>query len=441
MKNIVIAKQQPLSSKVWIEIGFLSLVVIVITWLTHQQDPFWRDAEFPWPMLVPLVIALRYGFFKGVCSIIFIGLCQFLIAEHNSELMTDISEYSVWVGELIAVMIAGEFCDSWGKYNQKMRLNLDYAEDRLQTFTRNYHLLRASHDRLEISLAGQQLSLRESLQSVSRVINALPDRNIAGAAAPILQLFSEYGGFQVAGFYAVTDEQIGATAIASVGTVCPVDLNDPLIQCLFEQQQLVSVGIDSVHSESRYQVAIPLLDHVESIYAVILVEKIQFFSLREDTLRLLAVMAGYVGDLLRHAVTNPVMDISEQEQFREQVWRIQSQTKRYDTTAQLLQLQFRGNSAQASRLLEYLRATRRGLDLYFDDSINHSLMILMPLATAIDSQGFINRIEQWCIQSLGQSFEQLGVEVSIQLSLPTLPEQLERILVPVTTTPQRVGAY
>ncbi|MFM2476145.1 PelD GGDEF domain-containing protein [Celerinatantimonas sp. MCCC 1A17872] len=415
--------------------------MIVITWLTHRHDPFWQLATFPWPLLVPLVVALRYGFFKGVCSIVLIGLFQFLIAEYNHEQLMDISGYSVWVGELVAVMIAGEFADAWFKNNQKMRLNLEYAEDRLQTFTRHYHLLRVSHDRLEIMLAGHQLSLRESLQSVGKLINSLPDRNIAGAARPILQLFSEYGGFQVAGFYCVDGKQINPDAIATVGEVGAVKFDDPLIHRLFERQQVASIAMNSASSVSHYQIAIPLLDHVDKIYAMILVEKVQFFSLREETLRLLTVMAGHIGDLLRHSVTNPVMDSQEFEQFYAQVWHIQSQAKRYDTSAQLIKIHSKAANLQVNRLLDYLRATRRGLDVYFDDAVNHSLTILMPLANEMDRQGFINRIEQWCMQSIGQSFEQLGIELTTQLSLPAMPEQLEQILKPRVNEPQFVEAY
>eukprot|EP00493_Phyllostaurus_siculus_P025961 UN26306 len=69
------------------------------------------------------------------------------------------------IGYLIVIMIAGEFRDVWERTNQQQSIELEYVTNRLETFTRQYHLINSSHDRIEQMLAGHTLSLRESLQA------------------------------------------------------------------------------------------------------------------------------------------------------------------------------------------------------------------------------------------------------------------------------------
>ncbi|MFP5303907.1 hypothetical protein R2R70_22265, partial [Cobetia sp. SIMBA_158] len=81
----------------------------------------------------------------------------------------------------------------------------------------------------------------------------------------------------------------------------------PLIAAMFDEKELVSLKNPKASSgDSKYHIAIPLIDVNDTIYGAILVEKVKFFALKENTLTLLAVMAGHLGDLLRHEITNPI---------------------------------------------------------------------------------------------------------------------------------------
>ncbi|MEI8642047.1 PelD GGDEF domain-containing protein [Pseudoalteromonas sp. Hal099] len=334
---------------------------------------------FSWPVLGPLLVALRYGFSKGFISILCLLAGQLLLSK--SEVLAQPNEFNInaMIGYLIVIMIAGEFRDVWERTNQQQSIELEYVTNRLETFTRQYHLINSSHDRIEQMLAGHTLSLRESLQAVRAVIGQLTQRRLDSAANSILNLFVEYGSLEKAALYKVENHTIIEQPLASIGAMGELNREDPLIKAMFEERELVSVK-EVKNKFSQYHIAIPLVDINNTIYGVILVQSIQFFALKNTTLTLLAVMAGNIGDLLRHEITNPVMTPQETPYFVRQLRRANKEAKRYNIPSQLLKLKAMQTSEESRQLLEYLSEARRGLDIYLYDSQNHTLLLLMPMA-------------------------------------------------------------
>ncbi len=403
----------------WFEVLiFTGLALALPAWLT-PHDPFMHQADFAWPMLGPLLVALGYGFAEGLVSTLLLMAGQLLLLRSDSLVTLDTYPFATMVGYVLVTMIAGEFRDLWERTNEKQRLQLDYVQDRLDTFTRHYHLLRSSHDRLEQMLAGHGLSLRESLQALRGTLGRLQDRSLEKAARPILELFVEYGGLQSASLYGVENNRITGQALTSVGQVQGADAEDPMVKAMLEQGQLVSINqLSDRADQSRYQIAIPLADVRERIYAVLLVEQVQFFALRGSSLTLMSVMAGHVGDMLRHSLGNPVLGPADKARFLEQIKRCQREAKRYGIPAQLLKIQARQGSEEGYRVLEHVNATRRGLDIYLYDPDQLTLLLLMPLADDLEQAGFVTRVNSWAIERLGRSLDDLDIQVTEQLSLP-----------------------
>jgi hypothetical protein len=416
-------------NRAWAEVGVLTLLSLLLPLGFHPDDPFWYNAQFCWPMLGPLLISLRYGFSKGLMSALSLFIAQ-MVAIKTGAIHSGGFPFKSMFGYLLLILIAGEFRDWWGKNNTQQQRQLDYAQDRLDTFTRHYHLLKASHDRLEQMVAGHALSLREAIQAVRTTISQLADRRIDEAAPSILSLFIEYGGIQTASLYKVENGQIQSTPLASVGPVHPVARDDILVQTMFTETQLVSIRSFADDEQiSQYQLVVPLTDIDDNIYAVLLVEAIQFFALKKSTLTLLAVLAGHIGDLLRNTIINPVMYPDESAAFIAQVRQAQKEAKRYQIPAQLLKLQARSPSANAKRVMEHLNTTRRGLDIYLYDPDQLTLHLLMPLADELDQAGFLGRVDRWSTEVIGLSLEEIGIYLSNHIALPTEhPETIDRFI-------------
>ncbi|ASM50861.1 hypothetical protein PESP_a2978 [Pseudoalteromonas espejiana DSM 9414] len=413
--------------QIWAEVIVFTALALVLPVLFNAEDPFWTESGFSWPVLGPLLVALRYGFSKGFISILSLLVGQLLLSQSNLLAIQNEFNINAMIGYLIVIMIAGEFRDVWERTNQQQSIELEYVTNRLETFTRQYHLINSSHDRIEQMLAGHTLSLRESLQAVRAAIGQLKERRLDSAASSILNLFVEYGSFEKAALYRVENNILIEPPLASVGNMKTPNINDPLVQAMFEENELVSVK-DVKSNISQYHIAIPLIDVNNTIYGVILVENIQFFALKNTTLTLLAVMAGNIGDLLRHEITNPVMTREEAPYFARQVKRANKEAHRYNIPSQLLKLKALNITDESRQLMEYLSEARRGLDIYLYDSEKQTLLLLMPLANELDKSGFIARINTWCIEHFGKNLEQLQIKFEEQVALPISSDHISRLI-------------
>lgn len=415
--------------QIWAEVCFFTALALGLPVLFNAEDPYWTQGGFSWPVLGPLLVALRYGFSKGFISILTLLVGQLLLIQSN--ILDPQSEFNInaMIGYIIVVMVAGEFRDVWERTNQQQSIQLAYVSDRLEKFTRQYHLISSSHDRIEQMLAGHTLSLRESLQAVRESIGKLKERRLDSAAEVILNLFIEYGSIEKAGLYKVENDKIQEPALASIGKMSEPSNSDPLIAAMFDEKELVSLKNPKASSgDSKYHIAIPLIDVNDTIYGAILVEKVKFFALKENTLTLLAVMAGHIGDLLRHEITNPIMTREESPYFKRQVKHANKEAKRYKIPSHFLKVNALSINDESRRLMEYLTEARRGLDIYLYDNEKQVLLILMPLADELEKDGFVMRMNSWCKERTGKTLQELDIIIEQEVAFPVNKDELSKLV-------------
>ena len=116
-------------------------------WL-RPEDPLTLIDTFRWVLLVPLLLALRYGSLVGVLAMLCLIGCWFILHFHGFYIGHDFPE-STMLGGFIITLIAGEFADLWRVRLLRADSAASYALERLQNLTQRYVLLRLSHDRLE----------------------------------------------------------------------------------------------------------------------------------------------------------------------------------------------------------------------------------------------------------------------------------------------------
>jgi len=390
----------------WLETLVLTGFFIALGAWNRPDDPFYVSGGFPWPVLAPLLVGLRYGFFMALVSTLLIigGLGIYLRQEAADQAFP----FTWAVGIMAVSLVAGEFRDYWERRLEKLTASNRYRQVRLEEFTRNFYLLKVSHDRLEQQLAGSSNSLREALRRLyAEIAHTGSDDLNRESAGLMLQLLVRYGQLQIAAIYPISENRLGDAPLATVGAFRPVRENDPLLLHALNEQTLVSVQTEyRKHMEdlnTDLLAAIPLIDSEDRVIAMCLIEAMPFFNFQPKSLRLLAILAGHMADMVQEQRTIAAGHTQEWRHFHLQLARAGKDAEQFGLPAALVALEF-GDTQQANTISEHIRKIRRGLDVVAqsDSGPAQHLVILMPLTDELGLAGYLQRLNDELRETLGE---------------------------------------
>ena len=405
----------------WLETLLVTGLAIGLgLWLT-PNDPLQMFAPFPWPVLAPLLVGVRYGFVRGLLSAGLLVLAVFVLRQNGLEGYAEI-EPSFIVGVLVCGMLVGEVRDLWERRLQRLQMANNYRQYRLDEFTRSHQILRVSHDLLEQRVAGSDQSLRSSLLGLRDKLRLMPGQGdgLALLADAVLAVLGQYGSLRVAGLYRVheNEKQVLPDALASIGVMGALDVDDELIKLCLERGDLVSVRqelIDAGHSMqfSSLQACIPLIDAEDRLLAILAVRQMPFFAFQDRTLSLLALLAGHIADLLRRDPQVLQLADADAQHFTLQLKRSLLDVEQHKLAAGLFAFEMTRPNDELARLFE---RSQRGLDLQLslrNDRDHSLLLVLLPLTSPQGSEGYLARINLLLHEHFGieSSLESLGVRV------------------------------
>ncbi|MCK7551657.1 PelD GGDEF domain-containing protein [Marinobacter goseongensis] len=405
----------------WLETLLLTGFFVVLGAWNRPDDPFYVSGGFPWPVLAPLLVGLRYGFFMALVSALLIigGL-----GLHLRETSAGQAFPVVWAIGIMAVsLLAGEFRDYWGRQLEKLNASNRYRQVRLEEFTRNFYLLKVSHDRLEQQLAGSSSSLREALRRLyAEFAHTGPQGLSRENAGLMLQLLVRYGQLQIAAIYPMKNHRLGDEPIATVGAFRPVKSSDPLLAHALAERSLVSVQTEyRKHMDdldTDLLAAIPLIDSEDRIIAMCLIEAMPFFNFQPKSLRLLAILAGHMADIVQEQQSVPTAISQEWRHFHMQLARVGRDAARFGLPAALVALEMH-DAHQATIITSHIRKIRRGLDVVVEtgDPEVQQVIILMPLTDELGLAGYMQRLNEELQERLGKPLHnQLSLQDSLLVS-------------------------
>ncbi|WP_010488196.1 PelD GGDEF domain-containing protein [Pseudomonas sp. S9] len=406
----------------WIETLLISVVAVALGYWLSPADPLLVHGSFPWLILAPLLMAIRYGFMRVLISALIIFAALFAYRASGLGLYQELP-VSFIVGVLISAMLIGEFRDIWERRLERLELANEYRQLRLDEFTRAHYILRISHDRLEKRVAGNDQSLRSSLLGLRAKMRELPRESlgISVLAESILTLLAQYGSFRVASLHLVNESKtVVLEPLSSMGEVRPMLADDLLVKQCLAQGQLISVREELMErgehrQHSQYQVCIPLMDTEGRILALLAVEQMPFFSFTQRVLSLLMILCGHIADLLQtDAQTLQLTDMDAQD-FTLQLKRSINDAVEHDLEAHIFVIEASPSEHRAA-LLRLIQDSRRGLDVQLlttNERGNECVLVLLPLTSADGGQGYLTRLNNIIHERFGldQSFESLGLQV------------------------------
>ncbi|MGY2283864.1 PelD GGDEF domain-containing protein [Pseudomonas gingeri] len=412
----------------WLETFLVTALVIGFgLWLT-PEDPLQVQGEFPWSVLAPLLLGVRYGFVRGLISASLLVAAFFVLRQAGLEGYAQVAP-SYIVGVLVCGMLVGEVRDLWERRLLRLQMANEYRQYRLDDFTRAHQILRVSHDRLEQRLAGSDQSLRSSLLGLRDRLRAAPngDDSLILLAEPVLTLLGQYGSLRVAGLYRV--EQARGTApvltlLAATGTMGPLDNKDLLVRLCLEREELVSVREELIDAGgqaavSSLQACIPLVDTHGRMLAILAVRQMPFFAFQERTLSLLALLAGHIADLLHYDPQVLQLESADAQHFTRQLKRSLVDVERHGLSGCLYAFELTQPNDELARLFE---RSQRGLDLHLtlvNDRGHALLLVLLPLTSAEGAEGYMARLGKLIHEHFGMTVDLAGLGVNV------LPYDLE----------------
>ncbi|HKS11659.1 MAG TPA: PelD GGDEF domain-containing protein [Pseudomonas sp.] len=406
----------------WLETVLVTALVIGAGLWLAPQDPLQVRAEFPWSVLAPVLIGVRYGFVRGLLSASLLVATFFVLHRDGLPAYASIAPGFI-VGVLVCGMLVGEVRDLWERRLQRLQMANDYRQYRLDDFTRAHQILRVSHDRLEQRLAGSDQSLRSALHGLSERLRAQPDGsdNLALLAEPILALLGQYGSLRVAGLYrvdALAGPPAHLSALATVGTMEALNGDDLLVRLCLERRELVSVLEEVIEagelsSVSSLQACIPLIDTSGQVLAILAVRQMPFFVFHERTLSLLLLLAGHIADLLTHDPVVLQLPCAEARHFARQLQRSLVDVEQHGLPACLYVFEITRPSDALRRLFEY---SQRGLDLHLPlrNARQHQcLLVLLPLTSSEGGEGYLARLGRLVQEQFGVKADLRNLAVSV----------------------------
>ena len=422
-----------LGAMAWLEAPLLVVMAVLVGFLVRPDDPLIFQGGIRWSIVVVLLVALRYGSLLGSLGMLTLLLAWFACKALGLYPGLAFPELT-FLGGYIIVLITGEFADMWRVRLDRAESRAGYTLDRLQNLTQRHVLLRLSHDRLEENLLVRPYTVRDALLSLRDVMMDESHLEVLPAGDELLNLLADYCQLQRGGLYSVAGGGINPEPVALLGQNAPLDLDDRLLKHAFESRQMAHVQMAGEGYGGIYWVAAPVMNSGGQLIGMVVVERMPFLSIHQETLQLFGLLLNFYADVVQHGPeVDHLIDVwpGMPAVFGRELVALAnlSAAKKIDTT---LILFTPDDSAQSRQIVEGLYRGRRNLDGYWwVDQESHQLMLLMPMTGPSSFESFLRLGEEWLAEDYAfASLAQAGVSyVHHSLDKRPVKAQVEEMLV------------
>jgi polysaccharide biosynthesis protein PelD len=286
-------RRAPPAWMTWAECLGISAALVVIGALIDRRDPFLLQRGFCWLTLAPLLAGLQYGPSRGLATAALQALALAAAWKSGLAQVPD-TLAEIILGWLVTGLLAGEFRDAWRRRTGQLETFGEHARGRLESLGRAYLALKISHDRLRRASPPGSATLRDALCSFRSAVAEHPERaSLECLGERILALFAEHAFVRAATIHPVDRKGRPGPAIAVLGPVAETQA-DPLVRRAARSGLTVSVRDGG--EAGAVLVAVPLIDAACRAHAVVAVRDLPFPALHQETLELLAILGGRLGD-------------------------------------------------------------------------------------------------------------------------------------------------
>lgn len=393
------------------EVLFLPIIAVSLGFWLNPEDPLWIHGHFPWVWLAPVVLALRYGPLPGIGGACMLLLFWLLLTANP----LDHFPKQAFIGGLILVMVIGEFASLWVARTRRAEGVQRYLDQRLEFLTHQYYLLRLSHDRLEQELFTRPMAMRDALAQMRAMVVGDRHETDRSCATALLRLLAQYCQLETASLHRTDGGQLVSEPLATLGDTSALDGGDPLIRRTLETGRLchISQSLAEDANPSRYLVAAPLANLNGERFGLLVVERMPFFALQDETLQTINLLLGYYADSLSvQSLAAPIRerfpDCPPEFAFElQRLWHIRDTSQ---VVSSLVVLEIRRQPGTPD-IAPQIQRQKRGLDASWliGGDTRDFLVTLMPISSPAAAEGYLKRLELWAHQRSGKTLAALGV--------------------------------
>lgn len=389
----------------WLEATLLPAFALILSWLLDPRDPLLLQQPFPWLVIIPLLIALRYEFLPALLS----GLVLFSTLAWHPYPVTVI--LPVAAGTLLVALIAAEFASYWLRREAGRTLQEEITATRLRQLADDLYVTRISLDRLEQSLLYQPVSVRTAIQELRQRLALAEGVMDSDLLRRVLYFFNQLAGVQIAAWYRLEPRGTHPICVAELGKISDWDGSDPVWKAAVSErcsQSLADLGIDRIH----HYISVHLHGEAETERFFLCIEEMSFFAINRESLQIVEVLFQYLcnyRDALQ--VSQPILRRWPDcpAEFATDFQQLQNLARIVPNVGVCIRYDFRSGEA-AQNVVHRIQNLRRGMDVLWlhEESNRISLLALLPFVGSSGAEGYRSRIEaehrKYCADSWEQAF-------------------------------------
>lgn len=388
----------------WLEAIVFPTLALLLSRLLDPGDPLLLHQPFPWVIILPLLVALRYEFLPALLS----GFVLFSAVMWHSYPVTLV--LPVAAGTLLIILIAAEFASYWLRREAGRALQEEIISTRLRQLDDDLYVTRVSLDRLEQSMVYQPVSIRTAIQEVRQHLASAKGIIDSDFIRRVLYFLNQLAGVQIAAWYRLGRRDAHPVCLAEFGKISDWDGSDPVWNAALNQgcsQSLADLGVNRI----RHYISVHCHGEAEAERHFLCVEEMSFFAINRENLKIIEILFQYIcnyHDALQ--VTQPITRRWPDcpAEFAIDFQQVQNLARVVPDAGVCIRYDFRpGKSAQD--IVRRIQNLRRGMDaLWLHEESNHiSLLALLPLKGPSGAEGYRSRIEAERRQDGEDSWEQV----------------------------------
>lgn len=296
----------------WREVLCVSLLPPLIAALLVPDDPLLIQGNFPWFVLLPLLVGVQHGALAATLSSALLlgvgGLHHWL----TGQLQT-LSALGAFAGGCLATgVIAGHSHD---RVQARLVRSIEQAADharRLARLSRAHAVVKLSHQKLEERLCAGNWSLVNAFEETRRELHGAT--SLSAVAEVVLNVLANHAMVQSATLVGVAavDRRgnIELEPIASIGNPPTLDLRHRLVQRALVTGRLVALDAESTDGGADNSVlcVAPLATASGKLVGLVLVHEMPFMAFQAENLKSLAALTALLADMLEEHLVEPRID-------------------------------------------------------------------------------------------------------------------------------------